>query len=183
MSGNVMKREAQFRRYRPKRWHPEFDLIVYASFAGESNTDIARKFGYTPQHISNILCSEHAEKIRETLREKISDEGDKSIAARMKVTSDKAVERMEKFMNNDELFEKSPFAFIDRAMRAIQITGASKEDNSKIVINNQTNNIGTAAMDRIADALLASNEVKLLHQGLDPSKQIKLEETKKISVD
>jgi hypothetical protein len=176
----VKRREAKFNHYSPKRWHPEFDLIVYASFAGKSNVEIAKEFGYTPVHISNILSTVQADRIRNELRSKINDNVDDTITNRMKSISDKALERVEKFMNNDELFEKSPFAFVDRAMRAATLNKESSSDPKvNININSQVNNIGNEAISRIASALEISNEVKQLHSGLDPRKQILLEDTTK----
>jgi predicted transcriptional regulator len=170
----VKKREASFKHYRPKRWHPEFDLIVLASFMGKTNTEIAKEFGYTPQHVSNILSTSQAEEIRDSLREKISNQTEISISDRLKEISNVSLTRVETFLKNDELFEKSPFAFIDRAMRAAQIAQEKNDPKFQVNINNQTNNnvLGNDAIDRIANALEVTTEVGLLHSGLDPSKRI-----------
>lgn len=177
-------RAAKFERYKPRRWHPEFDLIVLASFAGESNEAIGKRFGYTKEHISNILCSEEARLVRDKLRAKINDNLDLNVSDRMKSIAEISLKRVENFIGNDELAEKSPFLFVDRCFRAAQMSGISSEgkgNSAKIEVNNITNtqnNIGNEVIDRIALALERSNEVKELHSGLDPTKQIKLDSLK-----
>lgn len=170
-------RTAKFTRYKPKRWHPEFDLIILASFTGEKNEEIGKRFGYTKEHISNILCSEEAEKVRQKLRSNIDKELELSVNTRMKAISDTALKRVEDFISNDDLARSSPFMFVDRAFRAAQLSGISNEgkNGSKVEVNvlNQTqNNVGNEVIDRMALALERSNEVSLLHSGLDPTKQI-----------
>lgn len=178
-------RAAKFTRYQPKRWHPEFDLIVFASFSGQTNKEIGDKFGYTEVHISNILCSPQAEEVRKKLKVKVEAGIEGTIEQRFKGISEKALQRIENFISNDEIAIKSPFLFVDRAFRAAQIAGISQEKNgnsgAKVDINVQNNtqinqtNVGNEVIDRIALALEQSNEVTRLHAGLDPDKQIALE--------
>lgn len=182
-------RAPQFTNYNPRRWHPEFDLMVIASFSGKSNKDIGEQFGYHEVHVSNILSTTQAQAIREDLRAKILSNTDKTIVERMNVISNKALQRMEEFMNNDELYSKSPFVFVDKAMRAVQLSGASLEKTSPKIdsltinqTNNTQNNIGGEVIDRIALALEKSNEVGLLHSGMDVTKQVHILDNTKLSI-
>ena len=159
---------AQFTRYKPRRWQPEFDLIVLASFQGLANTDIGLKFGYTKEHISNILCSEQAQLVRNNLRDKINKESDVNVTQRMSLLSEKALSRLEAFMDNDKLAEASPFLFVDRAFKALQVSGGSleKKDITNKVEFNQVN-LGNDVFDRLTKALDKSERVQEIHKDLN----------------
>lgn len=170
---------AQFLRYKPRRWQAEFDLIVLASFNGLDNKSIGEKFGYTPQHISNILCSEESEVIRVKLREKILTGADVNIASRLQSISEKAVLRLEAFMNNDSLALQSPFAFADRAFKVIAMAGQSLEKspviNGNNTVNNTQINLGNDVFDRLTKALDKSSQVSEIHKDFDFTKERILE--------
>lgn len=55
--------------FSPKRLRPAHLDMVTLHLAGESNTDIATKMGYTPQQVSNILNCPEVLEILQLLRE------------------------------------------------------------------------------------------------------------------
>jgi len=159
-----MSRKAKFTRYSPKKWPPQFDAIVLASIGGKSNKELAALFGYTEQHISNILCSEKANEIKESVRKKLLEEN--PVTDKLKAISEKAIERMEKFINNDQLATASPFHFVDRAIRMQSVLNPAKEEpKEKNVINNNVLIASPSMVSGLFEAIEKSNEAKLLNSG------------------
>jgi ElaB/YqjD/DUF883 family membrane-anchored ribosome-binding protein len=171
----IEPRPAKFERYKPKRWHPEFDLIILDSISGLDNIELGRKYGYTPQHISNILSTEEARKVKERVRTAIDKEIQGGVKERLSKVGEKVLEHIERFVEDDNnLAEKRPFEFIDRAVRIGEKVGSLIGDVNK----NVTNNIDKAIF-------LSADQAKGIKDGLFLSSKlddiepiIKPEETK-----
>jgi hypothetical protein len=169
-----------FQHYNPKRWHPEFDLIVIESVSGKSNEEIGRAFGYTKEHVSNILSTPEAKKVKERIRESINDEFDLSLKERLANIGAKAIKHLENFMERDELAANDPFAFIDRAIKIGQVVGAVSKDsgngNSTQIINGNALIINSTQAEELKsameksmslDAINPGDNIKLLKNGTD----------------
>lgn len=174
--GSVTKRDAQFQHYNPKRWHPEFNLIVIESIAGKSNAELSELFGYTPQHISNILSSPQASGIRDNVRNKINSEFDGQLKSRLASIGEKAIKHIESFVEDENsLATKSPFQFLDRVIRIQQVIvsgdSSSSDSNSKGNVTNNTIVQGNAIImngeqaNNIRDALLKSASLDSINPG------------------
>lgn len=162
--------KSKFVRYKPKRWHPEFDLIVISSIAGKDNEELARIFGYTPQHISNILCTEQAQEIRNKVRSDIDTTFTKDIKDRLNDINEGAIKSLEQFFvtERETRYEASPFLFVDRAMRYLDKQNNNPNPNPNAVNNGTINNFNfnhptKAIEDRMATAL-----EKSMNAGLAP---------------
>lgn len=139
LNGN---RTGGFKHYNPKRWHPEFDLIVIKSVGGLSNEEIGREFGYTKQHVSNILSTPQAAEVRDRIREEINKNYQGKLKERVSAIGEGVVRHVEKFITDaNNLAERSPFDFIDRALKIGTVIGAMGEKVSNISNNGTQNNI------------------------------------------
>jgi hypothetical protein len=59
--------------YSPKKLNPVHLIMIRLHWQGESNIDIAMKTGYTPQQVSNVLCSEAAQTVINGLQSEVLD--------------------------------------------------------------------------------------------------------------
>lgn len=170
-------RPAKLDRWRPKEWTPVYEQIVVLSCGmNRSNVELGEMFGFTPQHISNILNTPEASLVRrrvlETLREKV----DGGLPKRLSDLADKATQRVAQVMYDDAVFERSPFAVVDRALRVL--AGVGRLRNAETPPGDTTNNIlvlsGEAAQD-IRDGLRKSREAREMHEiEVLPAKELKV---------
>lgn len=155
---------AKFTNYNPKRWHPEFDLIILESIAGKSNEEIGRKFGYTKEHISNILSTEETKQVKAKVRNVIDKEFEGGIKQRLASIGEKAIKHIESFIE-DETNQaiNNPFQFIDRVVKIAQVTG-TVNDETKKSSGNMLINTGTI--------VLSGDKVNNLLSAIDKSKEV-----------
>lgn len=156
---------AQFLHYNPKKWEAWHESIVIRSYLGESNKDIAEKFGITPQHVSNILNCPQAQETKARLRQQILDEG-KNVAEKVTGIQELAMKRMKEYLENDALISSNPHQTMDRALNAFKLTMPEEVPNVPATgpgsITNIQNNILIANpeyMERLSKGLEASNRI------------------------
>lgn len=163
-----VNRSAKFTHYNPKRWQPEFDLIVIESIAGKSNEEIGRLFGYTKEHVSNILSTAKAQEIKERIRESINKGVAFNIQERLAAIGEKAIERMEAFIDNDNAADASPFKFIDRVVKIAQtvnVGGASPGNGNTTIVNGNAIVLNSTHTSNLKDALAKSMELDNVNVG------------------
>lgn len=175
-----LRKPAQFKHYQPKRWHPEFTLVVMGSISGKTNLELASEFGYTHQHISNILSTSQAEEIREKVRLGLDKHFEGTIIERVNRIGEKAIQKIESFVEDEHNYaDKAPFAFVDRMMKLAIMTSKMGSDmsNGKGSTNIQVN--GTAAFvlnpDQAAgirSAMIESARIETIEPGSIPDKDI-----------
>jgi 23S rRNA U2552 (ribose-2'-O)-methylase RlmE/FtsJ len=175
MSTNGKKREASLTRWEPKEWTPTYESIVLLSCAGKANKELAELYDFTPVHISNILNCARAKILRREVLDNLRDRFDETIPVKLQTSALKAAERISDFIEDDSLAEKSPFAFVDRAMSLLRMAGHSKaQDKLPMmggVVGGSQTNIGAAvvisdmAAQVIADSLKNAEQARLLHEG------------------
>lgn len=119
-------------RWRPKEWLPIYEQIVVLSIAGRSNKDLASMFAYTEQHVCNILHTPEASLVRGLVLEKMRERAVEGIPAKLEATATKAAERIHDAIHDDELFEKSPFAIVDRSFRVLEAAGHIKSGDKPL---------------------------------------------------
>lgn len=138
-------KSSSFEHYKPRRWQPEFDLIVIESISGLDNETIGRKYGYTKQHVSNILSTAQAREIKDKVRTTVDKEFEGTLKQRLAKIGERAVEHVEKFIQDeDNLAERSPFMFIDRTLKIAQSVGTLMGDKSNNNSGQQINVAGNA---------------------------------------
>lgn len=142
--------------YNPVTWKPLYDAIILelVMFGGKKK-EIAAKFKVTPQTVSNIInCEEGKVKIR-AAQERVRETMLRTIPQRMGDIAEKCVDRMESFIADDTLYEKSPFAVIDRSMRFMQGAKllASQDSQGAQATNVGLPAVSEKALDRLSVAL------------------------------
>lgn len=107
-------------KWQPKKWRPEYDRIVAYSVMGKANTWIAQTLGFTPEHVSSILNTPHGLDLAAKLQEKLAANIESTVPDELAQIGKQAIKRLKSLMDNDEIFEKSPFAVVDRGMDVLK---------------------------------------------------------------
>ena len=120
-------------------WQPEYEAIVAESCLGKSNVALAEKYNFTPQHISNILNTEEARRIKREAIAAIRNASLSILEGKMAESAARAVENIHKVMHNDELLLNNPLAVMEKSLAVLKGLGKLQGDGT--VINNNVNNI------------------------------------------
>jgi hypothetical protein len=149
------------KKWQPGTWTPEYEYILTLHCQGKTNTAIAEMTGYCVMHVGHILSCKEAKKARNTIITSLR----KNTLERMEAVSQKALDRIETVMNDDELFENAPLAVYDRAMSYMKGVNKLAGEGGNVTTNNTQNNvvIGNDAASLLVAALNRSNQVKELH--------------------
>jgi hypothetical protein len=156
--------------WRPKRWRPEYEMIVALSSAGLSRQAVADKFfeisgtRYTTQHISNILNTPEGIECQKKAVEAIRGNFTETLTDKIERVSQKAVGMVEKLLDDEEKYENSPFNVIDRALSFMRIT--SKPAPTTAPTNNTQVNVNSSTMVMTAEA------AKILRDGTDKADEV-----------
>jgi hypothetical protein len=156
----------QFKHYKPKRWEPWMEALVLASIQGKTNKELAESFGISLPHVSNILSTEQAAIATQKIRDKVS-ELHPDVSIKIGRIKEKAVQRIENFLDNDAVAEASPIAYISQVKDIMKMTFPKMDDAANNITNIQQNNILVANseyLERLNEGLKTSNEVNLLHE-------------------
>lgn len=163
------KRQARLTRWKPKKWRPEYDRMVFMSVAGFSNKQIGERLGYTKEHVSNVLNLAQAEQLREEIQKRMREEAYQDLPKRLNEIAAKTVERMHMLVHNDDIFERSPFQVIDRGMDILKGLGHLKHGNADrgtdggTVVNHGTIVVSDKLMERFVAGLEKSEEARQLN--------------------
>ena len=155
------------KKWQPKEFRPEYERVVGYSFLGLSNEDIASKTGFGKQHVSNILNLPEAKALMMILSERQREKMEKTIPEALEEINKKAIERVHALVHNDELFEKSPFAVVDRSLAVLKGTGHIQDG---VRGGNTQNNFFQLPSEQAAtllEGLTKAQEAKRLHKGRD----------------
>jgi hypothetical protein len=113
------KKGPRLTKWVAKKWKPEYEKMVAYSVLGWSNKKIALELGYTKEHVSNVLNLPQAEELKDKLAAKMREKT-LSIPETLQYVAEKTADRLRKLVDNDEVFEKHPFAVIDRGMDVLK---------------------------------------------------------------
>jgi hypothetical protein len=160
-------REANKQRaWQPKRWLPEYERIVLGSVAGVANTVLAQQFGFTAVHISNILNTEEAKKLKASIVEQMRANALSSLPDQMERIAAKTVERVDKLLHDDGLFSQYPMQAIDKGFRIMEHLGLLHAKNGPdINVARGVIVMSPESAALMAQAMEKSNEVKRLYPG------------------
>jgi len=176
MAETLTEKKAALRRWVPRKWKPEYEIVVAYSSAGFGNQKIAdlmrekHNLSYTKQHISNILNTPQAEEFRERLLEKMRKNNIDNIPQQLEDIRKQAIKNIKSVLANPDLMESSPLAVFDRSLQVAKGLGDLKEDkpsSGNMNINNAVFAMPAELAQIFTDGLNKANEVKLLHGG-DP---------------
>lgn len=163
------RRPPRLTRWKPKMWRPEYERMVAYSTLGWSNTRIAKELGYTKEHVSNVLNTPQAEALKEQLLKRLHEVAVTSIPDNLEYIARRTTERLKKVLDDDELFDKSPFAVIDRGMDVLKgLSHLKGGGNGAGSINvNSAIILPISAAENLASGLNKANEVRQLHAPKD----------------
>lgn len=153
-------------RYKPIKWLPEFNQVVfdYYCIPGCTYEELAEKYKYHKVHIGNIMNSPQAELIKAGLDSGIIERNQRNIPALLAASAEKAASRIADFISDDSLYQANPFKFIDRALKigaAVGVIKGSEEGGKGSTINNTQINLGDSAISELAKSLELSNDLRL----------------------
>lgn len=154
-------------RWQPKTWHPVYEQVVALAAAGKTNLELAEIFDYTPQQVSNILCTEEAKKVLSNIADNLRTEGTKSVQARLERLTNAALDVSEDILitRKDEFLEAAPFKLLDRSLAILRGVGKMIGED-KGVTNNTVNNtmiISDSHQKQISSGLDKAVEAWKLH--------------------
>ena len=159
-------------RWRPLKWRPEYDRVAAYSACGKSNIWIAQQLGFTPQHVSNLLQMPEAVALIDKIQKKFQESAIESIPNVMLELAEQSVRRLKSVMFNDDLFERNPFAIVDRGLDILKGIGHLRGGgNGALQPSSAITNIGQQIIvtpsqyDSITQGLEKVAEVKKLHAG------------------
>ena len=158
-------------RWQPMSWHPIYEQIVALSAAGKTNLELADMFDYTPQHISNILCTLEAKRIFKRIGENMRKGTLESLPQRLEKLTDAAVEVAEEVLihRREELMADSPFKLMDRSLSYLRGVGKLAGDAPTAIQNNAIF-ISNSHQKQLVSGLDNLKKVWELHGG--PSKEV-----------
>lgn len=141
-------------KWQPKEWKPVYAQIVFADSVGLPNTEIASKYGFTVQHVSNILNLPQAVKLRAQLANRIQERMIEGIPGRLEAIADTAVKNIETVIGNQELLNKAPMQMLRSSMEYLKLQGKLTGDAPKTTVNNNTLVIGDAGAKQMLEGLM-----------------------------
>jgi hypothetical protein len=124
-----------------KNWKPIHTSIVLDYAQGRTISQLSEKYGYAQTTIANIVRAKKARLILSRIEQNILKNGTESFPDAVKKGKILAFERMQALLTNDDLAEKAPFAFFDKAAKAFEIYSKyeTPEVSSPNAPQNQTN--------------------------------------------
>lgn len=159
-------------KWQPKKWEAMHEQIVLLSTLGRSNVQIAQMFGYTPQHICNILNTPEASLIRRRVLENLRESVKSSMDQKMDDLADQSVHRLTELMYDDDLYSKSPFQVVDRGLAILRGVGKMKSGDAP----------GTGPIKNAI--IMSSEDAKMLKEGAERAIEArKLNAPKEIEVE
>jgi hypothetical protein len=159
------------KKWVPKEWRPEYQRIVGYSACGISNIEIAQKLGFTKEHVSNILNLPEAKQLLAKITLKLAQNQDFNISTEMTQLVEQSFKRVKAVMNDDKLFEQSPFAIIDRGLEIMKGSGLLRGGGNgappSLVGGNISNvnlfNLPPELSERLVEGLEKSNRAREIH--------------------
>jgi hypothetical protein len=114
------EKKGRLGKWSPKKWKADYDRVVAYHVMGKENKVIAEMLGFTPEHVSTILHTPQAVELKLKLEAKLREKIETNIPETLDYIARKTAERLKQVVDSDELFEKSPFAVIDRGMEVMK---------------------------------------------------------------
>lgn len=114
------QKKGKLGKWTPKKWKADYDRVVGYHVVGKENKEIAVILGFTPEHVSTILNLPAAQELKKKMEAALREKMLTNIPDTLDYIARKTTERLKQVVDNDALFEKSPFAVIDRGMDVLK---------------------------------------------------------------
>lgn len=159
-------RENSNKKWEPKEWAAEYEIIVMMHLKGYKGVEIARTTGYTPQHIYNILGTPQAIAIETALIEK-TREKTINIPDAIARISELTMKRLQDSLADDDMFKKMPGTLITHGLSVMKGTGEHLK-NAPTVQTNNTFTLPASVADKFLAGLEKSDQARaLLHSKIE----------------
>ena len=126
-------------QYTAKNWKPIHTSIVLDYAQGRTVSQLCEKYGFAHSTIGNIVRSRKAKEILARIEGNILRNGSESFPEAIKKAKILAFQRMQDFLQNDSYAEKSPFAFFDKAAKAVEVFSKLESPSGPEAPASQTN--------------------------------------------
>ena len=149
--------------WKPLKWKPVYDIMVALKCAGHSNIEIGQIVEYTPVQVGNVLRSPEARRRLDDFSSNFSKTADDTLKGRLEKIRQKAVERIETVVMDDERASEQPMRIAEFSMSLLKGLGTLNGENAT---KNETNNtlvISDAIAQKLFDGAALADHVKLLH--------------------
>lgn len=153
------------KRWVPKKWDPIYDQMVLLSCMGLSHKAIGDKFGYGQQQVCNILNTEQAKVLKESIITHIRNTG-VTLGDRLARLEDAALNNLEHALVNEDLRTKAPLAVADRSLAFLKGVGKLEGDKQKEQKNTNIF-IGGDVAAKLLAGIEKSNEAAIIHNGVE----------------
>ena len=158
-----------FKKWTPKKWKPEYEIVVSLSCTGLSNEEVGKRTGYGKQQVSNIINTPQGQKLIQIITERLHKANAINVTERVERLQQAALKHVEYILDTPTDQFKNPLAIFDRSLAFLKSTSGGKFVSDT---GNTTNNVVNA---NIANAMILSPEAKnLLTEGLDKANQVKV---------
>ena len=168
LKGLERTRNPKMKRWVPKEWKPVYEEIVQLDAMGVDQEEIADRYNFTKIHISNICSTPHAKIIRASMTKSLVKRGMEAPQSRLTRIADKAMDRIDSIITDDDLFHNNPLPVADRSFKFLKelgILGRSDDvQRPGVVVNQQINNNGTT--------VVTDKMVTVFNDGMDKLKEI-----------
>lgn len=161
------KRPPALKKWVAKKWKPEYERMVAYSAMGWSNIKIAGECGRTTVHVSNVLNLPQAKELKQKIMERMREKTLEDVPTLLKKIAHKTAERLNSIIQDDDKFEKSPFAVIDRGLDVLKGTGYLKGggNGAPQPFQQQNNffNMPPHLMERLNAGMLTADKAQEIH--------------------
>lgn len=156
------ERHGRINRWIPKRWEEYYNqIVILRALNLKSNTELAAIYKVSAQHVSNIINTPQAEELRERIFN-IALDNTKKISIEGMVN--KALERVNAVLNNDEVFEKKTEFVTGVALKMIAHKMDKKEGSGNINVHaGQAIIFSSADGAAMREALRKSKEADMIN--------------------
>lgn len=149
------------RKWQPGVWLPEYEMIVMDSSKGRSNTDLAKQYNFTPQHISNILNTEEARTIKQQIVDAIRQKSLDLMNTQYGEIVEVSVKNIHTVLHSG-ITDENMFGMFDRSIMALKGLGKLQEEAKAGVVNNNIQNV----------MIINNKQETVITKGLDDLKEI-----------
>lgn len=163
--GAKLHKKNKSKKWQPKKWEPMYDQMVALSCTGMSNTAIAKRFGYTPQQVCNILTSDNGKIIKGLVTKHIQENLILDAKTRFAQNENRAIEIVHEVLHNTDLLEKAPMAMYDRAIKFLEGRGTLESEEKKQAQRNPM--IPAELVNKLIAGIALSNEAAKLHNAVE----------------
>lgn len=153
------------KRWVPKKWDPIYDQMVLLSCMGLSHKAIGDKFGYGQQQVCNILNTDQAKVLKESIINHIRETGI-TLGDRLARIEESALKNIEHALTDEDIRKKAPLAVADRSIAFLKGLGKLEGDKQKEIKNTNVF-IGENLAAKLIAGMDKANEAALLHNGVE----------------